>query len=199
MIKTFEKFLEDFEKLKQSSQTKKIWGFFKEEIEDIFLGLEDEISLPIFIKFGIAKNTHINVDEIPTLSSSIDIWDGENNWDLEKIEKKIEKGDILPIIRIYFYLDKHFSDNILGDVDYLIDSDLELKSANKEIKLWKEKVYNLQSNIEKYLNGDNLNLITRKGYITKKQKIKYFTNEVEIIPGYPESGCLIYLVEFVKK
>lgn len=147
-IKTFEKFLQD--KLKMSQEKiKPIWGIYKEEVEDVFAEIYDELSLPISVKFGIAQKSYSNLDYIAAISSEIDIWHDDRHWNLNSLEKAVNSGTITPLIRVYIFLTKKFSDDILGDISYAVESDDE--NFTTEFKLWKDSVYKLQKKHRKFI------------------------------------------------
>jgi hypothetical protein len=199
IFKTFEKFLQDKQKMNQE-KVKPIWGIHKEEIEDVFYELYDEFSVPISVKFGIANKTYLDLNYIPDYSSTIDIWDDNRGWNFNTLEKKVNLGEIIPLIRVYIFLTKKFSDDILGDVNYVILSDDEDHDFTGKFKLWKDSVYNLQKNIENSLDNLNLKFIESRGYKMRHRGYKKFDNGFadELSGGDLETGCPIYIIEFLR-
>jgi hypothetical protein len=198
MIKKFESFIEDLEKLEVNNLTNEIWGTTPDEVEDIFLYIDDSISdIFIHIKFGVAKSGYEKMIDIPFSSSAFELFLKKDQWRLEVIKEKYNNGEVIPIIRVYFRLTKEFSDRILGDLDYSIESDDS--NFTEEFKLWKDSIYKLQSQIQEKIEKDiPINILQSKGYTYKTSKVDYFSNTYDTIEKNKEVGDTIFLVELLR-
>lgn len=198
MIKKFESFIEDLEKFEVNNLTNEIWGTTPDEVEDIFLDIDDSTSdLFIHIKFGVAKSGYEKMIDPPLVSSTIDLFNVNNQWRLNIVKEKYNNGEIIPLIRVYFRLTKEFSDKILGDLDYKVESDEN--DFTEEFKLWKDSVYKLQNKIQEKIEKDiPINLLELKGYSYKTKKINRFDNTFDRVGKNEHVGCIIFFVDLLR-